>query len=226
MVAAEAKFKDAKREVEGILAPLERRVLRWLAERMPARVNSDHLTLLGFLAMALAGAFYALSRRDPNFLHLVNVSLALNWFGDSLDGSLARYRNRLRPRYGFYVDHIVDTYGVFFLIGGLMLSGYMSERVGLWLLIAYYAVNINIYLVTYVLGVFKISFGWFGGSELRILLALANLVLLAQPVVTLSGRTVLLFDLFGVVAIAGMTLVLIVSSLAHTRKLYDMERLD
>lgn len=225
-MAAEAKFKDAKREVEGILAPLERRVLRWLAERMPARVNSDHLTLLGFVAMALAGMFYALSGRNPGFLHLVNVSLALNWFGDSLDGSLARYRKRLRPRYGFYVDHIVDTYGVFFLIGGLMLSGYMSERVGLWLLIAYYAININIYLVTYVLGVFKISFGWFGGSELRILLALANLMLLMTPAITVSGRTFLLFDLLGTVGIAGMTGVLLVSSLSHTRKLYNMERLD
>lgn len=225
-MAAEPKFKDARREVEGILAPLERKVLRWLAERMPKRVNSDHLTLLGFFAMAMAGAFYALSKRNPNFLHLVNVSLALNWFGDSLDGSLARYRNRLRPRYGFYVDHIVDTYGVFFLIGGLMLSGYMSERVGLWLLIAYYAVNINIYLVTYVLGVFKISFGWFGGSELRIMLALANLVLLVMPTVTLMGKTFLLFDLIGAVGIAGMTAVLVGSSIAHTRKLYDMERLE
>ncbi|MBC7791114.1 MAG: CDP-alcohol phosphatidyltransferase family protein [Anaerolineae bacterium] len=193
---------------------------------MPKRVNSDHLTLLGFFAMAMAGAFYALSKRNPNFLHLVNVSLALNWFGDSLDGSLARYRNRLRPRYGFYVDHIVDTYGVFFLIGGLMLSGYMSERVGLWLLIAYYAVNINIYLVTYVLGVFKISFGWFGGSELRILLAVANLILLVKPAVTVSGKTFLLFDLIGVVAVAVMTVVLVFSSLAHTRKLYELERLD
>ena len=225
-MATEPKFKDAKREVEGILAPLERRVLRWLAERMPPQVNSDHLTLLGFLAMALAGTFYALSARNSNFLHLVNVSLALNWFGDSLDGSLARYRNRLRPRYGFYVDHIVDTYGVFFLIGGLMLSGYMSERVGLWLLIAYYAVNINIYLVTYVLGVFKISFGWFGGSELRILLVVANLILLVTPAVTLWGKTFLLFDLLGAVGIAGMTGVLLVSSVSHTRKLYNLERLE
>ncbi|MEJ7811086.1 MAG: CDP-alcohol phosphatidyltransferase family protein [Gemmatimonadaceae bacterium] len=219
-------FKDAKREVQGVLAPLERRTLAWLAARMPARVNSDHLTTLGLLSMFAAGACYALSRRNPNYLHLVNVALALNWFGDSLDGSLARFRNRLRPRYGFYVDHMVDTFGVFFLLGGLGLSGYMSLPVAAALLIAYYAMNIHIYLVTYTLGVFKISFGPFGGTELRILLALGNLLVLALPRVTLGGRTVLLYDLVGATVAAGVVVTLVVSTIRTTRTLYDMERLD
>jgi len=97
------KFVDARREQTSILAPLERAALRALAQRMPQAVNSDHLSLLGLLAMFLAGVFYAASGRNPLFLHAVNVCIFLNWFGDSLDGTLARYRDRQRPRYGFYV---------------------------------------------------------------------------------------------------------------------------
>src|SRR6266446_8484849 len=122
-------FNDARREQTSILAPLERAALHALARRMPHFINSDHLSLLGFIAMFAAGVFYALSRQYPLMLHLVNVCIFLNWFGDSLDGTVARYRNRQRPRYGFYVDHIIDMFGAVFLLGGLALSGYMSERV-------------------------------------------------------------------------------------------------
>src|SRR5580765_924627 len=131
-------FHDAQREQTSILAPLERAALYGLARRMPARVNSDHLSVLGFAGMIGAGACYALSKRNPLMIHLVNVFIFLNWFGDSLDGTLARYRDRQRPRYGFYLDHIIDTYGALFLLFGLALSGYMSERVAGGLLIAYF----------------------------------------------------------------------------------------
>src|ERR1700704_3363699 len=123
-----SSFKDATREQTSMLAALERAALRGLARRMPAWINSDHLSLLGLVAMFLAGVFYAASGRNPMFLHLVNLCIFLNWFGDSLDGTLARYRDRQRPRYGFYVDHIIDTFGTMFLILGLALSGYISER--------------------------------------------------------------------------------------------------
>ncbi|HEX4642362.1 MAG TPA: CDP-alcohol phosphatidyltransferase family protein, partial [Candidatus Acidoferrales bacterium] len=99
-------FKDALRLQESFTAAAERRALAWLAARLPARVNSDHLTLLGFAAMFLAGASYALARTNPAGLLLATFFLALNWFGDSLDGTLARLRHRERPRYGFYVDHM------------------------------------------------------------------------------------------------------------------------
>ena len=122
-------FRDAAREQTSILAPLERAALRGLARRMPVWVNSDHLSILGFVGMLMAGACYAASKQNPLMLHLVNVFVFLNWFGDSLDGTLARYRDRQRPRYGFYVDHIIDTFGALFLLFGIALSGYMSERV-------------------------------------------------------------------------------------------------
>src|SRR4029453_13284989 len=124
-------FKDATRELTSVLAPVEKRCLIWLAHRMPGFVNSDHLTLLALVAMAAAGLSYWLSARTPIGLVLVNVSLALNWFGDSLDGALARVRQQQRPRYGFYVDHVVDAFGAAFLFGGLALSGYMHPYIAL-----------------------------------------------------------------------------------------------
>ncbi len=102
-----------------ILTPLEKLTLRWLAERMPPWVNSDHLTLLGFAGMILTGVSYYLAQFNPWFLLAGIVCLAINWFGDSLDGTLARVRNRQRPRYGFYVDHIVDAFGIAFCSRGL-----------------------------------------------------------------------------------------------------------
>src|ERR1700682_3174152 len=141
----ENNFQDARREQTSILAPLERAALRGLARRMPRWVNSDHLSLLGLVAMFMAGVCYAASGRNPLMLHLVNLFIFLNWFGDSLDGTLARYRDRQRPRYGFYVDHIIDTFGAVFLLFGIALSGYMSERVAAAVLTAFFMLHINSY---------------------------------------------------------------------------------
>jgi archaetidylinositol phosphate synthase len=105
-----------QRELAGLTAQAEKRLLVWIAGRLPASVNPDHLTALGLLGMAGAGASYALSARDPRWLHAVNLFLVVNWLGDSLDGTLARVRKRLRPRYGFYVDHLSDALGALFLL--------------------------------------------------------------------------------------------------------------
>src|SRR5438445_5172499 len=171
-------FSDAKREQTSILAPLERAALRALARRMPGWVNSDHLSVLGFAAMFLAGVCYALSKQNPLTLHAVNVFIFLNWFGDSLDGTLARYRNRQRPRYGFYVDHIIDTFGALFLLFGIALSGYMSERIAAAVLISYFMLAINSYLAAYSIGVFKISQWKLGPTELRLLMVVGNIFLI------------------------------------------------
>jgi hypothetical protein len=217
-------FDEARRELRGLTAVVEKKVLLWLAARTPAWVTPDHLTGLGLLAMLLAGLAYAASAKRPGALHIVNLGLVLNWLGDSLDGTLARFRRRSRPRYGFYVDHLVDAFGALFLLGGLALSGYMSERVATGLLIAYFLVSINIYLATHTLGVFKISFGPFGGTELRLLLILANLALLAHPAVTVLGWHVLLFDVVGAAGVAALALVLAVSTTRNVRALYELER--
>src|SRR6267143_6352354 len=209
-------FNDARREQTSILAPLESAALRGLARRLPGFVNSDHLSLLGFVAMFLAGVCYAASRQNPLMLHLVNVCIFLNWFGDSLDGTLARYRDRQRPRYGFYVDHIIDTFGTLFLILGLALSGYMTERVAAAVLVVFLMLAINSYLAAYSLGIFKISQWKMGPTEMRLLLIIGNIFLIYRPYARVFGHRYLLYDVGGVIAIVGMGLVLVVSSIQNT----------
>jgi archaetidylinositol phosphate synthase len=219
-------FRDAKRVQEGISAAAERRVLLWLAQRTPRRINSDHLTLLGFAAMLGAGVCYALAARHPWTLWLVVFCLLLNWLGDSLDGTLARFRNRQRPRYGFYVDHIVDSFSATFLLGGLALSGYMSPAIAAGLLVAFLLLSINSYLAAYSLRVFQISFLRMGPTEARILLAIGTVALLYRPYTGILGRPLLLFDFGGAIAMVGMLLLLAFSVVANTRALYREERLQ
>jgi phosphatidylglycerophosphate synthase len=218
-----AAFQDASRAQESLLAPLEKKCLIWLARRTPRWINSDHLTALGLAAMAGAGLSYWYSRWSTNGLLLVIVCLALNWLGDSLDGTLARVRNQQRPRYGFYVDHVVDAFGTFFLLAGLALSGYMSERIAAGLLIAYFMLSIEVYLATYTLGTFHLSFWKFSPTELRILLMIGNLALLCWPVVHLLGGSHRLFNVGGAVGIGGMALMLLRAVATHTAALYRSE---
>jgi phosphatidylglycerophosphate synthase len=224
MSAAE-KFKDAAREQTSLLAPIEKKALLWLAHHLPAWINSDHLTLLGFVAMVLAGVCYWLARWNRLALVAVIFCLAVNWFGDSLDGTLARVRNRLRPRYGFYVDHITDAFGTLFLLLGMAFSSYMTEWVGVGLLIVYLMLSIQSYLAAHALGTFQLSFWKFSPTELRVLLAVGNVALLFRPVVRLFGVQYRLFDVGGVIGMVGMALMLVVSSIRNTRKLYQAERL-
>ncbi len=219
------KFRDARRIQQSISANLERRALLWLAERTPAWINSDHLTLLGFAAMFLAGASYVLSRWNRYALLLSAAFLALNWLGDSLDGTLARFRNQQRPRYGFYVDHIIDTFGASFLMIGLAASGYLHWQVALGMLIAFLALSIEVYLATYTLGKFQLSHGIFGPTEIRILLGMGNVALLFRPMVHIGGRHLPLFDVGGVIAIAVMAGMLVYSAIDHTVALYREETL-
>ena len=218
-------FKNAERQQKSILTPLEKQVLQWLAHRMPAWVNSDHLTVLGFLGMILTGVCYYLARTEPTFLILANVCLAINWFGDSLDGTVARVRGRQRPRYGFYVDHVVDAFGVSFVLAGLGLSGYMSPSIAMLFLIAYFLVNIEIYLATYTLGVFKLSYGVLGPTELRVIVGIGNLALLVKRTVTIAGTPYLLCDVAGVVAIVVLVGLVVLNSIRNTIRLYNEERL-
>jgi phosphatidylglycerophosphate synthase len=222
---AEQTFRDAERKQLSFLAKAEKKALVWMAQRMPAWVNPDQLTILGFAAMVAAGLCYWAASRDRRALLGVIVALAVNWFGDSLDGTLARVRNRLRPRYGFYVDHIVDAIGTFFLMGGLALSSFMNPFIALGLLIAYFLLSIEVYLTTYVLGAFHMSFWSFGPTELRLLLSVGNVALFFRPVVGLFGHRFLLFDVGGAIGICGMALMLIWSALGHTIQLYKAERL-
>lgn len=216
-------FQNATRIQESFTSGLERKTLLWLAARMPARINSDHLTLLGFAAMFLAGGSYLFARWNPIGLLLATVCLALNWFGDSLDGTLARVRNCQRPRYGFYVDHMIDSLGALFLMGGLGVSTYVDWRIAIGMLVAFLLLSIESYLASYTLGVFRLSFAKFGPTEIRILLALGNLALWFHPHAKVPGMSYRLFDAGGIVAMCGMAGMLGVTAAWHTAKLYRQE---
>jgi archaetidylinositol phosphate synthase len=218
-------FPDMQRVQESWVAVAEKRALLWLAARTPEGINPDLLTVLGLAAQIGAGACYALASRNRYALLGVIVCLALNWLGDSLDGTLARVRQRLRPRYGFYVDHMVDSFGALALMGGLALSGYMHSRIAIGLLIAFLMLSIQSYLATHALGEFRISFWRFGPTELRILLAVGNLALFWKPLIHLFDSQYRLFDVGGAIGLAGMALMVVVFTLQNTLRLYREERI-
>ncbi len=216
---------EIHRELGSILSGLEKRALVFLAERTPLALNSDHLTILGLAGMLGAGLSFWAAKDEPLALIAVVVFLALNWLGDSLDGTLARVRKRERPKYGYYVDHVVDVFGAFFLLGGLGLSSFMTPWIAAALMVVYLMVVSEIYLAAYAVGTFRIHFLRLGPTELRILFAIGTLYLLHRPVVTVFGTRALLFDVGGICAIGGLALTLLVSAVRNTRTLYLRETL-
>ncbi len=208
-----------------LLAAAEKRLLIWMAARLPRWINSDHLTTVGALAMLAAGGCYAVAPHWPGALVLVVVLLAINWFGDSLDGTLARVRHHERPRYGFYLDHVLDAVGILFLILGVVLGGFMSLAPAAAFLIAYYLLTIEVALATHALGTFRISYWKIGPTELRILVAAGTLQLLRSAWTTFADYRVLLFDLGGTIGAIALLLTFIVSVLSNTRKLHRLEPL-
>jgi len=221
----EVQFHSATRIHGAITANIERRALQWLAQRAPAWVSSDGLTLLGLAAQFGAGVCYALSRWDRRALLLVIVCIVLNWLGDSMDGTLARVRQQQRPRYGFYVDHIVDIFGTLALMGGLALSGMLNWQIAIAMLLGFLVLSSESYLATYTLGRFELSQGLFGPTELRLLLIAGNLALLHSPYATVFGHRMLLFDVGGAIGAGGMFVMAIAVTLRHTAQLYREEPL-
>ncbi len=207
-----------------VLAHLERQVLVWLAHRLPARIHSDHLTALAVVGTAIASLSFALARLFPVALAGVAAGLALNWFGDSLDGTVARVRKQERPRYGYYVDHVLDVVGAAILMGGMALSGLMTPLVALGVLVAYLLVSAEVFLSAAVGGEFRMSFVRVGPTELRIGIAGLALALIRWPVATLPGvGAVLVLDVAGTLAIAGLLTALGVSAVLMGRHLYVAE---
>jgi phosphatidylglycerophosphate synthase len=221
----QAIFAPARRVNQALTASAEKRVLEWLAIRAPGWLTSDQLTLLGLAAQIGAGLCYAWSRSHRSALLLVIVCLALNWLGDSLDGTLARVRRRQRPRYGFYVDHIVDIFGAVALMCGLGCSGLLHWQVTMAMLVAFLVLSSESYLAAYTLSRFELSQGFFGPTEIRILLAIGNLALLRSPYATILGYRMLLFDVGGTIAAAGMLAMAVNVAVRHTAHLYRQEPL-
>ena len=214
------------REHTSVLAAAEKRLLIWIAQRLPDWLNSDHLTALGAVAMVGTAAAFAAASMDVRWLALVPVLLAVNWFGDSLDGTVARVRNQQRPRYGFYLDHVVDIANTTVLFAGLALSGLCSPWIAMALMVVYLLLCGESFLATHALGVFRISFAGMGPTELRLLLSVGAIAAMSHPVVRPFGLGPFqLFDIGGLVGAVGMAVVFVVSAARNTRALYLAEPL-
>lgn len=216
-------FTTARRVNGSLTASGEKRTLEWMAARAPGWVTSDRLTALGLAAQVGAGVLYALSRYDRRALLLVVLCIILNWLGDSLDGTLARVRRQQRPRYGFYVDHVVDIFGATALMAGLGCSGLLHPEIAAAILVAFLLLSAESYLATYTLGRFQLSQGVFGPTEIRILLIAGTLELLRSLYATVFGHRVLLFDLGGAIAAIVMFAMAIFVAVRHTRELFRQE---
>jgi phosphatidylglycerophosphate synthase len=218
-------FQHAIRINQSLTASLEKRALQWMAQRAPLWLTSDQLTLLGLFAQIGAGIFYALARYSRIALLAVIACIALNWLGDSLDGTLARVRRHERPRYGFYVDHMVDIFGATALMCGLGCSGLLHRQTAIAMLIAFLLLASESYLATYTLSRFQLSQGIFGPTEIRIFLIFGNLALLHRSFVTIFGHRMLLFDLGGGIGAVTMFAMAVGITLRHTAQLYRQEPL-
>lgn len=215
---------DHTRDHRSLLASAERRLLIAIAARLPRGLTSDHLTLLGLCSMTMAGVAFAAIETWWGAPALA-AALLVNWFGDSLDGTVARVRNQQRPRYGYYVDHVIDLAGAAALLGGMGASGLIAPAIAIAVLSAYLLVSAETYLATHTVGVFRLSFARIGPTELRILLAAGGFYVAAHPWIQIAGLRVRLLDVSGAIAIAGLVVVFIASAIRNTRALYLAEPL-
>ena len=218
-----AEFRNATRTQESILSPLEKKFLIWMATRMLASIGPDHLTILGFVGQIMAGVFYSQVHRWPSFFYFVNFCIFVNWFGDSLDGTVARVRNKQRPRYGFYVDHIIDVMGAFALMTGLGFSGYITPMVAAALLVCFLMFSAETYLSSYAVGTFKLSYFKFSPTEIRVLLIVGNMFAVTRPIIHVFHRPFRFFDVGCGIAAVCMFITLIVSAIRNIRFLYKAE---
>jgi archaetidylinositol phosphate synthase len=216
---------DPRRELTFLLAAPERRLLRWIAARLPRWVSSDQLTALGVVAATAVGIAYALSGVHPGWLWVASGALVANWLGDSLDGTLARVRGAERPRYGYYLDHAVDAYATAAIGIGLGLSPYVSFGVALGLVVVYLGLSINVYLESAVFGAFRLGYGRLGPTEVRLILIAVNTgLLLHRHLPGLAAVPIrLVADGVCVAAALGMLALLVVR---FVRNLRDLARLE
>lgn len=196
-----------------------------MARALPAWVMPDHLTGLGLFASTVIAAAYMLSNRNPAWLWVASAALVVQWFGDSLDGTLARTRQIERPRYGYYLDHLTDAYSTLAIGLGLGLSPYMLLAIGLAIVTSYLILSINVYLETYVFGEFSFSYGKLGPTEVRVLLIILNaFAYFGGPrQLTLWGYDMTIIDIVGGAIAVGMMLMLLGRARSNLRKLAQLE---
>ena len=215
------RMKSHKRVNNSLLGSLEKPGLQWLAAHMPRRVNPDVLTGVGLLGSVVTFFSYWLTSITPHFMWLASLGLVINWFGDSLDGTLARYRRIERPKYGFFIDHTVDAVGTQLVVFGLGLSPYVKFEIACLALIGYLIMSIFVYIRTCVEGVFKISYGRFSPTEIRLIVIIANTIIyfIGNPIVALPFGVLSIYDLIVAVVAIILTMIFLVSTIIQAWKL-------
>ena len=173
--------KQASRIQTSILNPYEKKVLVWLAERMPSWVTSDMLTFVGFLGSLIMATGYALSNLNLKWLWLSCFGLVVNWFGDSLDGSLARVRNAQRKTYGFFIDHNVDVLNEMIMFIGVGVSPLVNMSFAMLALVGYFMLSIYVYIDCHLKGEMRLTYGGLGPTEFRLMLILVNIAFRSRP---------------------------------------------
>jgi len=206
------------------LSGIEKKALLFIAPKLPRRITPDMLTYLGLLGLGLTGIAYYLASRRWYFLLIASAGLVINWFGDSLDGTLARVRNRQRPKYGYYLDHLVDAFGVACMVFGLAYSGMVSQPFVWLVLILFFIACINTYLATNTVNIFKISYQRISTTEARVLLIIMNTILIFVKTVTISGLTFYWLDFAAVLGALFLFVVTLRSAFLNLRKLDREER--
>ena len=207
-------IKKHTREHQMLLGPLERPALAWLAPRMPAWVTPDVLTAIGVVGSVIIFLGYWLSGSSTWWLWAVNVGFIINWFGDSLDGTLARFRKIERPKFGFYIDHTVDAVSEFLTIIGIGMSPFMRLDIAAFALIGYLLMSVHVYVRTATDGVFKISYGTVGPTELRAIIMIVNVAIFAFTdfFTRHLAWNLLPFDIIGIILAALLTIVFLAAS--------------
>jgi phosphatidylglycerophosphate synthase len=214
-------MSDAPRDKKFLLAVPEARALEWIAGRMPVWLKPDHFTGLGVLAALGIAAAYVLSNGDSAWLWAASGLLVLHWLGDSLDGTLARVRKSERPRYGYYLDHLVDAFATAAIGIGLGLSPHMLLAVGLAIVVVYLMLSINTYLETHAFGVFTLGYGRFGPTEARLILIALNTAIALGLGVDVLGMSLL--DALGIGLAAAMVIALIGRAGRNLKRLAELE---
>ena len=217
---------DAVRIQTSILNALEKKVLVWLAVRQPKWMTSDILTYIGTFGAVTIAVGYILSSRNINFLWLSSIGFAINWYGDSLDGTLARVRKTQRPIYGYYIDHTIDAINEVMIFLGAGLSGLMHLDIALMALVMYLLITINVSINAHLKKEFKLTYAKLGPTEFRILAVILNtLLILIRPLRDFSHSFILCgHDIrLGALDYMGIVVILILAVIHLTTIRQDMK---
>jgi phosphatidylglycerophosphate synthase len=204
--------RDSQQAINtAITAKAEERAKEIICPRIPKWIGPDHLTFIGIIGIVIVSIGFVLGYLNRYYLGLVPLGLIINWFGDSFDGSIARYRKRTRPNYGYYIDKIVDAVVMIVFGLGLGLSGFVKIEIAILLTAIYLVMMINVDLLVYVKGEAKNSFGWFGPTEIRIIGIIIAIVMFFMPVKSydIYGYLVTQYDIVVLVLSVLMFLILI-----------------